>query len=109
MKRRVYRVLSDQLSAGPRDIVIAAATFLSPNANEATTMLEALRQIARPMERATAHIQLSDAERATLVHWVRSPTTAQRLVLRSRIVLMLARGLSARRVARELGVARNTV
>ena len=37
------------------------------------------------------------------------PTAQQRLVLRSRIVLMLADGCAAREVARVLGVSRPTV
>jgi len=51
----------------------------------------------------------TEADLATLEHWVRAPTTQQRLVLRSRIVLLLAEGLSARQVARRLGVSRHTV
>jgi transposase len=37
------------------------------------------------------------------------PTAPQRLVLRSRIVLMLADGCPAREIARRLGVSRPTV
>jgi transposase len=56
------------------------------------------------------HVQDVDVpDRATLERWVRAPTTPQRLVLRSRIVLMLAEGLSAREVARRLGISRHTV
>ena len=49
------------------------------------------------------------AARATLERWVRARTTSQRLALRSRIVLLLADGLSAREVARRLEVSRHTV
>jgi len=52
---------------------------------------------------------MTPGERATLERWVRSGTTPQRTVMRSRIVLMLAEGLSAREVARRLGVNRHTV
>jgi len=52
---------------------------------------------------ATAH------ERAVLERWVRSGTTPQRTVRRSRIVLMLDDELSGREVARRLGVSRRTV
>jgi transposase len=52
---------------------------------------------------------LSPAERRRLERWVRSPTSPQRLVLRSRIVLMRADGLAARETARRLGVAPGTV
>jgi hypothetical protein len=48
-------------------------------------------------------------DRATLVRWVRASTTPQRVVLRSQVVLLLADGLSAREVARRLGVSRHTV
>ena len=48
-------------------------------------------------------------ERALLERWVRGGTTPQRTVHRSRIVLMLDDHLSAREVARRLGVSRHTV
>jgi DNA-binding NarL/FixJ family response regulator len=48
-------------------------------------------------------------DRATLERWIRGGTTPQRLVLRSRVVLLLAGGLSAREVGRQLGVSRHTV
>ena len=54
-------------------------------------------------------VRLPDGDRATLERWVRARTTAQRLVLRSRIVLSLGAGLSGREVARKLGVSRHTV
>jgi len=54
-------------------------------------------------------IQL-DQETATLLqHWVRAASTQQRLVRRSRIVLLLASGLSQAAAAQELGVSRRTV
>jgi DNA invertase Pin-like site-specific DNA recombinase len=52
---------------------------------------------------------LEPADRATLEGWIRARLTPQRTVLRSRIVLLLADGLSAREVARRLGISRHTV
>ena len=52
---------------------------------------------------------LSSSDRVTLETWIRAPTTAQRTVLRSRIVLLLGDGLSAREVARRLDISRHTV
>ena len=48
--------------------------------------------------------QLSQLEK-----WVGSPTTQQRTVVRSRIVLMAAGGMANHAIARELGVSRPTV
>ena len=48
-------------------------------------------------------------ERSTLEAWVRARTTPQRTALRSRIVLLLDEGHSAREVARRLAVSRHTV
>lgn len=47
--------------------------------------------------------------REVIEQWSRSRTMPQRVVLRSRIVLMLGNGYSARAVARLLGVSRHTV
>jgi hypothetical protein len=52
---------------------------------------------------------LATDDRRTLERWARGRTTPQRLVLRSRIVLLLGAGISAREAARRLGVARHTV
>lgn len=52
---------------------------------------------------------LSDEDRHTLERWVRSPTVAQRVVLRSRILLALDQGSTGRAVARALGISRTTV
>ena len=52
---------------------------------------------------------LDDRDRFRLESWVRAPTTSQRLVLRSRIVLLLSDGLSARAVAQALDISRHTV
>ncbi len=52
---------------------------------------------------------LSDAERAELNRWVRRPTTAQALALRSRIILKAAEGHSDQTIAEILGTSRVTV
>jgi transposase-like protein len=61
------------------------------------------------MSPGSRRILIAALDRATLESWVRRRTTPQRTVLRSRIVLALAEGLSAREVARRLGVSRHTV
>jgi DNA-binding NarL/FixJ family response regulator len=58
---------------------------------------------------STSSLPIDPAVRAQLERWVRAPTTPQRTVRRSRIVLLLAEGFSARAVARKVGVSRNTV
>jgi hypothetical protein len=62
-----------------------------------------------PNSPAGGALVLPREDRETLERWIRMPTAAQRLVLRSRIVLMLADGCAAREVARRLGVSRPTV
>jgi transposase len=52
---------------------------------------------------------LTNEEREKLEQWARRPKTAQRLALRSRIVLRCAEGLLNRAVARELGITGATV
>jgi len=52
---------------------------------------------------------LTNEEREKLVQWARRPKTAQRLALRSRIVLYCAEGLSNQAVAHELRIAGATV
>jgi hypothetical protein len=54
-------------------------------------------------------IGLRPGERKDLERWARGRTTPQRLVLRSRIVLALAEGLSHASVARRLATTRHTV
>lgn len=53
-------------------------------------------------------LQLGD-DRVTLARWAASKTLPARVVLRSRILLALAAGQSARGVAGDLGVNRHTV
>ena len=45
-------------------------------------------------------VTLSEEERAVLERWVRRGKTAQRLVMRSRVVLLAAKGLSNSEIAR---------
>ena len=52
---------------------------------------------------------LTNDERLKLQQWARRPKTAQRLALRSRIVLRCAEGLSNQAVARQLGITGATV
>ena len=66
-------------------------------------------KLTMPAGRAPADISMSEIERATLNRWIRARSTPQALVMRCRIVLMLADGLSARAVARDLDVSRRTV
>jgi len=63
----------------------------------------ATRRARQPALRLTAD------DRRVLQRWTRGQTTAQRLVLRSRIVLLVADGISSRETARRLGVSRHTV
>jgi len=59
--------------------------------------------------RPKAELSLSDVERETLVRWSQRRKSAQALVLRCRIVLACADGLSNAEVAGRLGVSRPTV
>jgi hypothetical protein len=54
-------------------------------------------------------LSLTEIDRETLERWVRSGTTPQRLVLRSRIILLLGEGHSTRRAAERAGTSRQTV
>lgn len=54
-------------------------------------------------------ITVTDDEQAKLITWARRPTSAQRLALRSRIVLAAAEGRSNAAIAADLGVTRPTV
>ena len=63
------------------------------------------------MQRTRHHkpLMLTDAERRTLEEWARRPKTAQRLALRSRIVLGCVDGLTNRAVAARLGASSSCV
>jgi len=62
-----------------------------------------------PTGRPKKPLTLTDDEREKLEQWARRPKTAQRLALRSRIVLRCAEGLSNQAVARELRITGATV
>src|SRR2546422_5232608 len=62
-----------------------------------------------PRKRHHKPLLLTDDERRTLEQWARRPTTAQRLALRSRVVLACAEGLTNRAVANRLRVSSNSV
>jgi transposase len=59
--------------------------------------------------RPLKELVLSDEEREKLEQWARRPKSAQRLALRSRIVLACGQGLSNTQVAQKLGVTMPTV
>jgi transposase len=54
-------------------------------------------------------LKISRKQKATLQQWIASPSTQQRIVMRSRIVLLAAEGMPNRTIAREVGVSRPTV
>ena len=62
-----------------------------------------------PMGRPKKELKLTGEERQKLEQWARRPKTAQRLALRSRIVLRCADGLSNQAVARQLRTSGATV
>jgi transposase len=61
------------------------------------------------ISRKTTAPSISAEDRQTLERGARARTASQRTVLRSRVVLLLGEGLSARAVARRLDVSRHTV
>src|ERR1700678_2162493 len=63
--------------------------------------LEFTMRLGRPKKPLT----LTDDERQTLQQWARRPKSAQRLALRSRIVLACADGKSNTQVAQDLHIA----
>ena len=54
-------------------------------------------------------LKVSKKQEARLKAWIASPTTQQRTVLRSRIVLAASKGRANHAIAKELGVSRPTV
>jgi len=54
-------------------------------------------------------IELTEEERATLVHWTRSPSAAAGLVRRARIVLLAAQQVPVRRIALQAPASRTMV
>ncbi len=61
------------------------------------------------MPKSIAPIPLSPEQRRTLEAWIRAHNTPQSIVLRAKIALLAADGLSNVRIARETGVSRPTV
>jgi transposase len=56
-----------------------------------------------------APLEITPEQRTMVEAWVRATTTPQRVVLRSRIVLLAADGLASLHIARQLGVSQDTV
>jgi len=54
-------------------------------------------------------LTLTNVERETLERWTRRPTTAQALAQRARIILSCAAGKTNTRIARDVGVTKQTV
>jgi len=54
-------------------------------------------------------LAMTTDQRAQLEHWVRAPSTPQKIVLRARICLLAHEGLPNSRIAHELGTSRPTV
>jgi len=61
------------------------------------------------LSRAAAGLGADAAPSALLQHWVRAPTTPQRVVLRSRIVLAVLGGLPVDEIASQMDVSPTTV
>jgi transposase len=61
------------------------------------------------MRKPADSLSMNLEQRKTLEAWVRAKTTPQRVVLRSRICLLAAEGMSNSGIARELGTSRPTV
>jgi len=83
---------------------MADSTFIADDSGRTRVVAE----IASVAKRRVA-VQLSRADRELLVRWSRKRTLAARIVLRSRIVLMLGTGRSVAAVAAALRVAPATV
>ena len=54
-------------------------------------------------------VMIEETERKVLMHWLRSPTTSQRLALRAKIVLAAAEGLENLAISARCGCSRQTV
>ena len=54
-------------------------------------------------------LRVTKKQRVTVESWIASPTTQQRTVLRSQIVLLASRGMANHAIAKQLGVSRPTV
>ena len=78
--------------------------FAKKLVEELVTKLAAVELAAGP-----AKADAADTARALLRHWVRAPTTPQRVVTRSLIVLSAIDGLSVEAIADSVRVSPNTV
>lgn len=69
------------------------------------------RSHPRPQGRVQSRpaLVLGDADRRLLEHWVKSPTTPQRVAQRSRMLLLAGAGLSIAEIAAECNVSYRTV
>jgi transposase len=67
--------------------------------------------VANPFSSAVTsrRLHLTDADRRILTAWIRAGKTPQRLVRRTRIVLLVAEGRSMRDVAAQVGTSTRTV
>jgi Homeodomain-like domain-containing protein len=83
--------------------------FWTPGVVPRDEIVARWEEIAWPAAWRGKPVRVNAEDRRSLAQWVRAGTTPQRLVLRSRIVLLLADGLSNRAAARALGVSRHTV
>src|ERR1700746_2623063 len=54
---------------------------------------------AGPMSRPAPKIQLSTEEKETLLRWMRSAKTEQRMVQRARVILLAASGMNGPQIA----------
>jgi transposase len=61
------------------------------------------------MWKAAERLRMSKVQREQLESWIASPTTEQRVVHRSRIVLLAAEGKANHGIAKEVGTSRPTV
>ena len=57
----------------------------------------------------TAGVEISDADRAELKRWLRSPSLRAGLAQRARIVLLAAEGLGTNEIVGRVGVSKPTV
>jgi DNA-binding NarL/FixJ family response regulator len=57
----------------------------------------------------TAGVEMSDADRAELKRWLRSPSLRARLARRALIVLLAAEGVGTHEIAGRVGVSKQTV
>ena len=64
---------------------------------------------SRPRRARTDAVPMTSEQRAALERWARGRTTPQRLLLRTRILLLAAEGHSNAAIAKRVGTTRSTV